>query len=320
MKAVDLDKGRVNEAKNFGTIDDEGKVYLLLNGDKKFIGQYSAGEIDKSMTLFTRRFVDFEIKLDLFEERLNNQTINSVLIIDNAVKSFDEFMEKKNALGDYQKLSARLTKVKEEAKSRKDEIKANRQKMIEDSITKLTEIATKAENLIAGDINSINWKHAANELDTYFDEWKNTMSFQRPPEKIGQELWTRFNNVRELVYTKRREYAVAAREVAKKVKLRKNAIISEANKLKDTNNFDGGAKSFKRLMDEWINAGKGNRKDDDKQWEQFNQARQHFYDRMPKKEVVKKETSVKWENDLTELKCDIKGLDALAKFAKELKQ
>jgi hypothetical protein len=320
MKIDELDKKRYQDAQKFGRIDQEGRVFLRSENGEKFVGQYPAGEIDKTMNLYVQRFVAFEAELDLFEKRIQAEINMTAPQIDNAINIFKSFVALRNAIGNYEQLNKRVQAISEQGEKQKLINREKRQEQIAESLRKLNQIVNSAQSLIADDFEKINWSKASNAFEEYFTEWKNIRSFINLPEKQINELWARFSSTRDIIRKERRERDIQRRENAKRVKFRKKAIIEEANKIKESTNFDATKRTFNRLMDEWKKVGRGIKKDDDLQWEQFNNARQYFYDRIPQKELPKKEDAPKWKNDFSSLGTSLSGLESLAQLAKQLKE
>ncbi|MDR0950658.1 MAG: DUF349 domain-containing protein [Candidatus Ancillula sp.] len=319
MNVKELDEARFKEASKFGRIDQEGRVFVQLGTGEKNVGQYSTGEIDKTMDLYIRRFVDFEEKLDIFEQRLKSDTVSlTAPAIDIAMNNFKSFLQMKNAVGDFSKIEKRVEELAKLGEERKEQNRIQRKAQIEEALKTLNTCVTNVESVISGDLERVNWKHASDVLDQNFDKWKEVRGNLRLPEKQADELWTRFKVARDVIINNRREFQRKFRDNAKRVKSRKQVIIDEANKIKESENFDVTKKTFQRLLKTWKEIGRGGRKDDDKQWAQFKAAQDYFYSRLPKKEFTPKAERPKWDNDLSEMKADITGLDALAALKEKL--
>lgn len=322
-----LDKKRVNEAKKFGKIDENGKVYTLLKDKEgkqveKYIGQYSLDDIDSEMTLYVRRFIDFETRLDLFEKRVSTKESIPDSQIDDSLKNFKTFLNQKNAIGNWQLIENRVHALEEYCATKKVENAQYREQIKNESLATLTKVVVELEKILQEDHTKIVWKNAIDKLNENLKIWDETKSFVKLPKKDTEELYGRLISAKNIIYTKRRETRKKFEEQAKSVKVRKNALIEEVNRIKDSNNFDATKKTLARLLDQWKKIGRGDRKTDDKQWKQFLDARQAFFDRIPKEKVIvkKKEELATWENDFSELGSNISGLDGLANLAKALKQ
>ena len=71
---------------------------------------------------------------------------------------------------------------------------------------------------------------------------------------------------------------VAARDVERAhAKAEKEAIIAEANQLKDSTAWGETSRRFNELMDRWKRAGRVGRSDDDALWAQFRKAADEFF-------------------------------------------
>jgi hypothetical protein len=287
------------------------------------VGQYPIDEIDQDLTLYVRRFVDEQAKIDLFEKRLDNIETEGIkltsTIIDQHLNSFNTFLENHNAVGDYKSFAKRVVAVSEKAQRSKVRLKEIRKVAVENALVGLTECVTTLEQLIANGIENINWKKSGDAIDGSFDRWKTLRNGAKLPAKQVEELWKRFSNAREILLKTRRKYFDDQRTKSQSVKRKKDLIIEEARKLVETDNFEQGKKTFARMLDRWKEVGRGQKKTDDLQWEAFNEVRNQFYARIPKAPRVKKQ-DVQWDNDLSTMRAEIQGLDALAALKEQLKK
>ncbi|MDR1862127.1 MAG: DUF349 domain-containing protein [Candidatus Ancillula sp.] len=311
------------EAMKFGRVDEDGNVYVVIEGATPAevrVGQYSNGEIDPEMKFYIRRFIDQVDKMLLFAKRLDFAKDITSAEIDQSLAGFNEFLEKPSAVGNYSALREYVTELTELSQRRKETNTVMRKELIESTFTKLNEIIAKVEAYLSVEVPKNHFRDSQALLDDTFTKWKETKGRVPLPKKESDALWERFVSVREEIYKKRKEFYDSRKQKESEVKSRKDAIIKEAESKKDTMNFDEGKKAFAQFMKDWKAAGSGRRSTDDEQWAKFNALRDYFYNRIPEDSKPQRQERAKWDNNLSELKTEISGLDALQALKKKLEK
>ncbi len=92
-------------------------------------------------------------------------------------------------------------------------------------------------------------------------------------------LWKRFSAARTTFNQARRKWAQARDNERTAAKAAKEAIIAEANELKDSTAWGETSRQFNELMDRWKKAGRAGRNDDDALWAQVPRSRRHLLQR-----------------------------------------
>ena len=90
-------------------------------------------------------------------------------------------------------------------------------------------------------------------------------------------LWKRFSAARTTFNQARRKWSQARDVERAHAKAEKEAIIAEANQLKDSTAWGETSRRFNELMDRWKRAGRVGRSDDDALWAQFRKAADEFF-------------------------------------------
>lgn len=318
-----LEDQKMLSASKFGRVDGEGRVFVQIGKEEKQVGQYKSGEIDADMTLFVRRFVDQVGKMEHFAMRVEQATNVTAPEIDESIAHFKQFAEEYNSVGDYlalQKMIPELERLGEERKSRN---RTKRATDTEEALSTLQGLVQEVEGLVATLTHpKTPWRQIGTSIDETLDKWKEARGGSRIPDKTANELWERFSNARKTLMDARRTHFSSLREKNSEVKRKKDAIIKDAEGAQETGNFDAGKRTFARLMREWKELGRGDRKTDDAQWEKFNAARDHFFSRLPKEDKPTKQDRPKWGNNLSNLGAPIQGngMDLLAALKSELEQ
>ena len=93
----------------------------------------------------------------------------------------------------------------------------------------------------------------------------------------AEALWKRFSAARTTFNQARRKWAQARDNERTAAKEAKEAIIAEANELKDSTAWGETSRKFNDLMDRWKKAGRAGRNEDDELWAKFREAADTFF-------------------------------------------
>jgi hypothetical protein len=148
---------------------------------------------------------------------------------------------------------------------KRNELYQNTQALKEDLIAKAKE-ASQLENFNQG-------TQVMNDL---MESWKAAGSAGK---QTDDALWEQFQAARQVFYDRKHahwEQQTANRAAAKE---KKQALIQAAAELSDSKEWQKTSNKMRQLMNEWKEAGSAGRKYDDTLWEEFNKARQGFYER-----------------------------------------
>ena len=267
----------VKAAEAFGRVDDNGTVYVKDGEAEREVGQFPDTSKEEALALYARRFLDLKAKLDLFASRLNAQNIKP-REIDESVKSLGEETAEPAVVGDIAALKAQFETLKATAETKKAEIAEARKAAVAKAVEERTKIVEKAEALAASLGDSTNWRSTADKFRALFDEWQ---QHQRTTVRIDKadadQLWKRFSSARTTFNQARRKWAQARDNERNHAKEVKEAIIAEANELKDSTAWGETSRKFNDLMDRWKKAGRAGRNDDDALWARFREAADTFF-------------------------------------------
>ena len=245
----------VKAAEAFGRVDDNGTVFVKDGDAEREVGQFPDVSKEEALALYARRFLDLKAKLDLLATRLASPNIKA-REIDESVKLLGEETSEPAVVGD---LAAR---------------KAAQAK----AVAERTAIVEKAEALAASLGDNTNWRSTADKFRNLFDEWQNhqrtTVRIDKPE---AEALWKRFSAARTTFNQARRKWAQARDNERTAAKEAKEAIIAEANELKDSTAWGETSRKFNDLMDRWKKAGRAGRNEDDELWAKFREAADTFF-------------------------------------------
>ncbi len=220
-------------AEAFGRVDDNGTVYVKDGDSEREVGQFPDVSKEEALALYARRFLDLKAKLDLLATRLASPNIKA-REIDESVKLLGEETSEPAVVGDLAALKAQYEELKAAGEAKKTEI-AEARKPARQAVAERTAIVEKAEALAASLGDNTNWRSTADKFRNLFDEWQNhqrtTVRIDKPE---AEALWKRFSAARTTFNQARRKSAQARDNKHTAAKEAKEAIIAEANELKDS--------------------------------------------------------------------------------------
>ena len=267
----------VKQAESFGRVDDNGTVYVKDGDGEREVGQFPDASKEEALALYARRFLDLKEKLDVFANRLKSNTIKPHEI-DESVKLLGEETKEPAVVGDVAELRAQFEQLKKDGEAKKEELANRRKEAVAKAVQERTAIVEKAEAVAAGLGDNTNWRSTADKFRALFDEWQ---AHQRNSVRIDRAdadaLWKRFSAARTTFNQQRRKWAQARDNARAHAKTEKEAIIAEANEIKDSTDWAETSRKFNELMDRWKKAGRAGRSDDDALWAKFREAADTFF-------------------------------------------
>ena len=156
-----------------------------------------------------------------------------------------------------------------EAGERAKEAKAARRA---EAIARKEALATEAEDLAE---NSTDWKVAGDRIRDILEEWRTIRGIDR---KTDDALWKRYSRARDSFNRRRGSHFAGLDRGRAAAKKEKEDLVARAEALKESTDWNETARAFRDLMKEWKAAGRAPREVDDKLWEQFRAAQDHFFD------------------------------------------
>lgn len=267
----------LRQAESFGRVADDGTVFVKDGDGEREVGQFAEANKDGALKLYAVRYMDLKAKLDLFAARLHSPSVKAHEI-DESLKTLEKELDNPPVVGDLAALRAKFDGLKAAGAERKAALAEARKAAVAKAVAERTVIVEKAEALAASLGDSTNWRNTADQFRALFDEWQ---AHQRTSIRIDRAqadaLWKRFSTARTTFNQSRRKWAQnrdAERAQAKKLK---EAIIKEAEEIKDSTDWVATSRKFNSLMDRWKKAGRAGRNDDDALWTRFRAAADTFF-------------------------------------------
>lgn len=255
----------------FGRVDESGTVFVTRGGAEREIGSWQAGTPEEGLAHYGQRFDDIVTEVELVESRLAAHPEDATSLRSSA-ETLRASLADATAIGDFDALEARLDQLiakTEEAGERAKEAKAARRA---EAIARKEALAAEAEDLAE---NSTEWKAAGDRIRDILDEWRTIRGIDR---KTDDALWKRYSRARDSFNRRRGSHFAEldrGRAAAKKVK---EELVERAQALQNSTEWNETARAYRDLMKEWKAAGRAPREVDDKLWEQFRAAQDHFFD------------------------------------------
>ncbi|MER3390084.1 MAG: DUF349 domain-containing protein [Microcella sp.] len=263
-----------NGVTQWGRVDETGTVYVTDRGAERAVGQYPDGTPEEALAYFTRKFGELEGQVRLLEQRARGGA--PAADIAKTVASLTEALDSAAAVGDLESLRVRVAALSVAVEKLTEEQKAEAAAALEAALAERTQIVVAAEALAAKDPQTVQWKQATAELDALFSRWKeHQQTGPRVPKKQADELWKRFRTARTTVETHRRAFFAALDAEHKDARHRKQELVSRAEAL--ASQGTAGIPAYRRLLDEWKQAGRAGKKVDDALWDSFKAAGDVLY-------------------------------------------
>lgn len=266
----------LEKARQFGRVDAEGHVFVIVDGQEFAVGQVPDVSEDEALTYFARKFENFEAQVALLEERVARKA--KAADLQKAAAHLGQQVAARNMVGDYAALQERLValvgKINEREEAEKTESAEARQAALEAREA----IVSEAETISAQGDAQIHWKNSHARMNQLFEDWKQTQRDHHLPKSIEDELWKRFRAARTSFDRRRRAHFSQLDEANAKAKRVKEALIAEAEALSHSTDWAATAAKYRDLMDQWKAAPRGGRREDDALWARFRAAQDVFFD------------------------------------------
>lgn len=259
----------LSSAAEYGRVDPDGTVYLRAPEGEIVVGQYAAGTPDEGLAFYVRKFQDLVVEIDLTIARLRDGKAN-LEGAQQALARVEEGLAGQSFVGDIDALTRRCTEAQGLIAELRAAQKARREEERQAALVTRTALAVEAEKLAT----STSWKATTERFAAIVEEWKALPRADRGQE---QELWKRLSGARAAFDKARRAHFAERENVRKEAQGAKRTLISQAEALSTSTDWQGTARKFRDLMGEWKKAPRGSRSDEDKLWKRFKAAQDAFY-------------------------------------------
>ena len=260
-----------SDPSKFGRVDEDGNVFLTRGGQERQIGSWQAGTPEEGLAHYGQRYDDLVTEVELIETRLRAHPEDADSLRKSA-EALKASLTDAAVIGDIDAVEARLDKAIDASDTAREKAKEQKAQRREQAIARKEALAAEAEDLAE---NSTEWKAAGDRIREILEEWRGIRGIDRATD---DELWKRYSRARDS-FNRRRgsHFAELDRNRAQARKI-KEELVERAEALKDSTDWGHTARAYRDLMTEWKAAGRAPREVDDKLWERFRAAQDHFFE------------------------------------------
>lgn len=264
------------EAAKFGRAEDDGHVFLLLDGEEFPVGQYPGASKDEALAYFARKFEDILAQVALLEARVEAKAPTTDM--NKTVGHLREQLAERTSVGDVNAATARLAALESNIKALAGAERASHDAARSVELAAREAIVAEAEGIAAEDPTTIQWKVSSARMNELFEFWKQAQkSGMRLGRATEEGLWKRFRSARTVFDRHRRAYFSQLDNNNAAAKTAKEALITAAEELSTSTEWGFAAGEYRRLMDQWKSSPRASRKDDDALWARFRGAQDKFF-------------------------------------------
>lgn len=273
----------------FGRVGDDGTVYVRTAEGERAVGSYPGSTAEEALAYFARKYDDLVANAQLLEQRVTQTDLSAHDARESLAKLREQIGEA-NVVGDLAALEALVATIESEVQVKAGQEAEQRAKAKAEATTAREALVAEAEALAAKEPQKVQWKADSARVRTMLDEWK---SLQRSGPRLDKDvegaLWQRFSAARNAFDRNRKAWFSQLDDEHEQAKRVKAKLVEEAEALAGSRDWGPTAGSFKRLMQQWRQAGRASRADDDALWERFKAAQDRFF--TAKDEVVAAENA-----------------------------
>jgi hypothetical protein len=254
----------------WGRVDADGTVYVRTGDGERAVGSWQAGEPEEGLAHFARRFDDLLTEVELLATRLSagggdpRQTLTSA-------RTLRDGLAEAHVVGDLAGLAALLDDLVARAERAVGAQRAARDAARAAAVSRKEALAAEAETLAA---EATQWKQAGDRFKAILDEWRTVRGVDKKTDEL---LWKRFAKAREAFNRRRGSHFADLDRQRSVAKASKQALVEEAEKLVDSDDWGPTAGRYKELMVEWKAAGRAPKEADDALWQRFRAAQDAFF-------------------------------------------
>ncbi|MHA7156053.1 DUF349 domain-containing protein [Arthrobacter sp. TMN-50] len=266
----------LSEAAKFARVEEDGHVFLIVNGEEHAVGQYPDASKDEALAYFVRKYDDVASQILLLEQRVQAKAPSADM--QKTADHLREQVAEKKVVGDVLALEARLDALTGSISELGAGEKAVQDALKAAELVAREAIVAEAEEIAGRDPSTVQWKASSTRMNELFETWK---AAQKNGIRLGRGtedgLWKRFRAARTIFDRHRRAYFSQLDTDNASAKQAKESLIQQAEALSTSTDWGHTAGEYRRLMDEWKASKRASRKDDDALWARFRAAQDRFF-------------------------------------------
>lgn len=262
------------QAAPWGRVGDDGTVYVREGDGERAVGQYPDATPEEALAYYERKFAELAGQVGLLEQRVRGGApANDVA---KAITHLTETVATANAVGDLAGLRERLEKLGGSVGELTEKQSAEAKAAVADALAAREALVVEAETLAAQDPAKAQWKQVTSALDALFARWQAAQKDgPRLPKNESNELWKRFRAARTTIETHRKAFFTELDGAHKEARTRKQELVERAEAL--ASKGTAAIPDYRRLLDDWKQAGRAGKRADDALWERFKAAGDVLY-------------------------------------------
>lgn len=261
----------------FGRVDEEGKVFVKDGETEREVGSYPGATPEEALQYFARKYDELFASATLLRQRLDVPDVPAKEIGDG-LKSLREHAQEPHVVGDLPALAALIAELEQGLTAKRQSESAVRAEAKKVAGAEREALVAEAEQIARQPIEKVQWKQSTARMRELLDEWK---AHQRGKVRLDKDVesafWQRFSKARNGFDKARRSHFAHLEQSRGEIKAVKEDLVAEAERMSTSTDWNATAGAFKRLMDQWRQAGRAGRNDDDKLWERFRTAQDNFF-------------------------------------------
>ncbi|MDO4919468.1 DUF349 domain-containing protein [Kocuria sp.] len=267
----------VARAEKFGRADENGTVYVTVQGTEHECGQFPDATPEEALAYFARKFDDAEAQVALLEQRIAAKAPAGEMR--KTVAHVREQVDAHTMVGDLTDLSTRLDTLEDAIRVALEREREESKKHRAAQLAHRTAIVEAAEEVAGQDPEKTQWKHSSARMAELFSQWQEHQKSGGRLSKTDEDaLWKRFRKARTTFDRHRKAFFSSLDETNTKAKRVKEGLIAEAEALSGSTDWGETAGKYRELMDRWKQSPRASRKDDDALWVRFRAAQDVFFD------------------------------------------
>ena len=282
------------DLRQYGRVGDHGVVYVKTGETERAVGSYPGANRQGALTYFGRKYDEIAAAAELLYQRVT-QTDISAKDAEEGFAKLTEQAHEPNAVGDLTALEARVTEIGVAVAARKAAEAEQRAAARAEGRILREGLVAEAEKITSQSPERTQWKQSGARMRELLDTWKEHQKAGPRLDRTSETaLWQRFSAARNSFDRARRVHFAQLDSEQSEAKSAKSRLVTEAERLAVSKDWAPTASAFKRLMDDWRQAGRAGRSEDDALWERFRAAQDSFF--AAKDAVVAAEEEVFREN------------------------
>ena len=266
-----------SDSARFGRVDDEGHVFVTVGEEEREVGSYPGATPDEALQYFARKYDELAASAELLEQRLANPDVSAKELTEG-LGTLKEHLAEAHVVGDLAALDTRVAAIEASLATKRESEKAARAEARAAAAAQREAIVAEAESISGQDPEQTQWKQSGERMRALLDQWKH---HQRGGAKLDKPtenaLWQRFSHARNHFDKGRRSYFAQLDSSRAEARGNKESLVREAESLATSKDWGPTARAFKNLMDQWRQAGRASRTEDDALWERFKAAQDAFF-------------------------------------------